>query len=223
MISADIKRHEAVEPLDETHAIIQPCDGYRFGADAVALASFAADFIKREHRVFDMCSGCGIVGILVAIACGCAVDGAELDGELWDMSVRSAAMNELDNVNFFNADIRDVSGFTKCGYDAVVCNPPYFKAGSVPSSVAPSANSELSVTLRDVISAAKYLLKPRGGLYLVYTSTRLDEAVTECRDAGFAVKNITVLGGGKTFLLRAVRGGKPGMTLNIRREKQCSI
>lgn len=208
---------EAVEPLDEKHVIIQPVDGYRFGADAVSLAKFASGFIKRTDSVFDLCSGCGVVGILVAIATGARVCGAELDGALADMSNRSAAVDGLD-AKFFNADIRDLnSDMFSCGraYDAVLCNPPFFKAHSRARKIAPTANSELTVTFEQVVAAAKKLLKPLGTFCLVYTAARLDEAVCVCRENGLTPKELIINGNGKTFLMRCVLGGKDGLTVRV--------
>ena len=129
MRDVPLKAGEKIEPLDDGYGIIQSAELYRFGTDAVALAKFAAARIARENRVLDLCSGCGVVGILIAVATGARVDGAELDGALCDMSVRSCALNGLDGVRFYNADVRDLTlaDVGGVGYDAVVCNPPFYK------------------------------------------------------------------------------------------------
>ncbi len=211
-----LKAGECKEPLDDCgHVIIQHKDMYRFGGDAVALYKYARRFIRRDDKVFDLCSGCGVVGILLALDCGCAVGGAEIDGALFDMCVRSCALNGLDGSGYYNVDITTaIDMLPAAQYDAVVCNPPFFKADSKARAVAPAANSELTVTLDDVIKTAKRLLKAGGALYLVYTASRLDEAVCACHKHGLTPKHMTVNANGKTFLLRAVRGGKQGMTVS---------
>lgn len=211
-----VRDGEAAEPLGDGYYIIQQKDGYRFGSDAVALAHYASEFVGKNSRVFDLCSGCGIIGIMLAISASCEVDGAELDGKLHDMSVRACLLNNLDGVRFYNADVKNLSDFSAAKYDVVVCNPPYYKADSKPTSVAPSANSELTVMLFDIISAAKRLLKVGGALFMVHISSRLDEVVCACRDNGLTVKNLIINPNGKTFMLRAVRGGKPYMALEIK-------
>lgn len=212
---------EAAEPLDDDRYIIQRKDCYRFGSDAVALAKFASGYVGRGRRVFDLCSGCGIVGILIAIETGASIVGAELDETLCDMSVRSAAMNGLADVAFFNADVRDGESAPFSGgrekFDAVVCNPPFYKAGSVPRAVYPQAASELTVTFDDVAARAGELLKAGGAFFAVHTATRLDEVLCACRVNGLAPKNLTVNENGKTFLLRAVKGGKAGMVVSVRK------
>ncbi|MCH5162781.1 MAG: methyltransferase [Clostridiales bacterium] len=215
----EVNENEVVEPLDEKNIIIQPKSGYRFGGDAVALSKFSAKYIKGGMKVFDLCSGCGVVGILVELATGAEVIGAELDGELCGMSARSAAANGL-KARFFNADIRDFSKdehvhiFTRGAFDAVVCNPPFFKADSRARKIAPTANSELTAKFSDVARASAWLLKSGGALYVVHTSSRLDEVMRTLGDNGLTPKALTVNRNGKTFLLRAVKGGKPGLTVD---------
>ncbi|MDE7405778.1 MAG: methyltransferase [Clostridiales bacterium] len=211
-----VRDGEKAEPLGDGYYIIQSENGYRFGSDAVALAHYASGFVSKNSRVFDLCSGCGIIGIMLAISNGCTIDGAEIDGTLCDMSNRSCALNDLDDVKFVNADIRNADMFTAAGYDLVVCNPPYYKADSKPSSVAPQANSELTVNLADVISTAKRLLKVGGALCIVHISSRLDEVLIECNRNGLSPKELIVNPNGKTFMLRAVRGGKQGMTVKVK-------
>ncbi|MCH5155292.1 MAG: methyltransferase [Clostridiales bacterium] len=209
-----IRGGEKAEPLGDGYYIIQKTDGYRFGADAVALAHFAGTEISDKDDVLDLCSGCGIIGIMLAISTGAQVTCAEIDYELAEMSVRSASLNGLNNVTVHNIDARLLGGEQK--YDVVVCNPPYYKATSKPSIVAPQANSEISITLSDVISIAKRVLNQNGALYMTHVTSRLDEVMCACRDNGFTVKKVVINPNGKTFMLRAVRGGKPYMTLEIK-------
>lgn len=216
-ISVLVKSGERAEPLGGGYSIIQAVNGYRFGTDAIALAHFAAKFVGRESRVADLCSGCGIIGIQLAIDTGAEIVGAELDGELFDMSVRSCALNGLAGVRFYNTDVRmlDSGIFDASAFDAVVCNPPFYKSDSKPSAVAPTANSELTVAFDDVATAAAKILKPRGDFLIVHTCARLDEIVCVCRKHGLTPKNLKINTNGKTFLLRAVKGGKDGLTVEV--------
>ncbi|MDE6617767.1 MAG: methyltransferase [Clostridiales bacterium] len=211
-----VKNGEKAEPLGDGYYIIQSESWYRFGSDAVALAHYASRFISKNSRVFDLCSGCGIIGIMLAISSGCTVNGAEIYAMLCDMSNRSCALNGLDSVHFNHADVRNTDKLPAAEYDMVVCNPPYYKADSKPSSVAPQASSELTVKLSQVVAAAKRLLKVGGSLCMVHISSRLDEVLIECNRNGLAPKELIVNPNGKTFMLRAVRGGKQGMTVTVK-------
>lgn len=211
-----VRDGEKAEPLGDGYYIIQKTDGYRFGADAVALAHFAEEKVTRRDRVLDLCSGCGIIGIMLAISSGAQVDCVEIDGEIAGMSRRSMQLNGLNNIVVTDADARQLGGEINAKYDAVVCNPPYYKVNSKPTAIAPQANSEISITLSDVVSIAKRALKVGGALYMTHISSRLDEVVCACRDSGLTVKELVINPNGKTFMLRAVRGGKQGMTLTVK-------
>ncbi len=211
-----LKPDEKKESLDDCHYIIQSADGYRFGADAVGLSKFALKYVRDGMTVFDLCSGCGIIGILIGIQKRCTVFGAEIDAQLHDMSVRSCALNGLENVVFYNADIRkrcDLIRPSSC--DMVVCNPPFYKSGSVARKAAPAANSELTVTFDDIAETAAALLRVGGALMLVHTASRLDEILYKCTANGLMPKQLKINRNGKTFMLRAVRGGKQGLTVEI--------
>lgn len=211
-----IKPNEKIEPLGDGKYIIQSTDGYRFGADAVGLAHFVAEYAKQNSAVVDLCSGCGIIGIMLAVERGCKVVCIERDVGLWDMSVRSAAINGLSNVTAINADIRDSKALSRGAYDIVVCNPPFFKANAGRSKIAPEANCELTVTFSDVVNTAKSLLKVGGAFFVVHTATRLDEILTECRAHRLIPKELIINRNCKTFMLRAVHGAGSGMTVSIK-------
>lgn len=214
--SVFLRTGERVEVLDGEYRIIQNPNLYLFGSDAVRLAKYAVKHIKPNARVADLCSGSGVVGLLAAIYIDCSVDGAELDRELWDMSERSVALNGLSRrVRFYNVDVRDLSGspIARHGYDAVVCNPPYYNYGKTRNKSA-NATCELTVTLEQVIAAAAYALKPRGELFLTHICRRLDSVLYEARKSGFAAKELILQKSRKTFLLRCVLGGGDGMTVS---------
>lgn len=210
--------NEVVEPLDDAHSIIQTADGYRFGTDAVQLSKFACNYIKRGDVILDLCSGCGIVGLFVEIERGAKVFGAEIDGRACDMANRSALLNGL-NARFFNVDVRDISALKQAvgeiKADAVTVNPPFYKAGSKPTKIAPEASSEITVTFNDIAAAARATLKPCGEFFAVHTATRLDEILYICRDNKLTPKNLIINKNGKTFLLRCVLGGGDGLNVSV--------
>lgn len=216
MFTKYVRDGEKAEPLGDGYYIIQSENGYRFGSDAVSLAHFAERDLTWRDKVLDLCSGCGIIGIMLAISTGAHIDCVEIDKSLCDMSGRSAGLNELKNITFTCCDARDMGTWTNNQYDCVVCNPPYYKVGSKPTIIAPQANSEISITLADVISISTRALKVGGVLYMTHVTSRLDEVICACRDNGLTVKKLVVNPNGKTFMVRAVRGGKPYMELEIK-------
>ena len=56
---------EQTDTLLNGNKIIQDSDGFMFGIDAVLLAHFALDNIKKNERVIDLCTGTGIIPLLL--------------------------------------------------------------------------------------------------------------------------------------------------------------
>ena len=215
---AVVKEGEALEPLGGGYAIIQPTDGYRFGTDAVKLAKFAGAHLHGGARVLDLCSGCGIVGLSLCADIGARVVGAEIDGALCDMSNRSAAANDFD-ARFENIDLRSEFDASRlCGrrfFDAVVCNPPFFKVDSKPRTVAPDANSEMTIDFERIADVASSFVKAGGKFFFVHTLSRLDELICICTAHGLRVKKLVINKNRKTFTAKCVFGGKAGMEVEV--------
>ncbi len=215
---------EVVEPLDDDNIIIQPKDGYRFGGDSVALANFVAKSntaCGKNPRIFELCSGCGIIGILLAIANRKSkIFGAEIDATMAEMSMRSAAANGL-SAEFYNADIRKYRDgeykhiFERGAFDIVVCNPPYYKPNMPQGDVSPNATSEITVNFNDVAKAAAWLLRDNGAFYFVHWSYRLDEIFETLNAERINPKELIVNRNGKTFMVKAVKNSRRGLSVNV--------
>ncbi len=218
--------YSVVEPLGHGLSVVQPerGKGYRFGKDSIALACFAAEHMRQKFRVLELCSGCGVIAMTLAFLSGVSVLGAEKDAELYAMSVCGAGMNGMTNVGFVNSDVRSfdcAENAARYGkFDAVVCNPPFYKADSRPASVAPEANSELTIEFCDVCRVAAAYLNDGGKFFAVHTSSRLDEVAETCRKYGLIPKELVLDKSGKTFLLYCVKGGRSGLTVKIK-EFEC--
>lgn len=169
----------------------QPRHGYRFSADAVALARFAQ--ASPSETVLDLCSGCGVVPLLLWQRAPFRYGvGVELDGELVSLAWRNVAQFHLEHrICILQADIRflglgnleEVAPLlTPGGFDAITANPPYWPAGRGrlnPDLQKAAARHEISLTLAEVIAAARRFLKPGGRFYLSHLESRQHEIV-EC-------------------------------------------
>ena len=88
--------------------IIQNPDKFCFGMDAVLLSDYAG--IKKDSRVMDLCSGTGIVPILLEAKYEAAyIEGLEYQKDCVDMARRSVTMNGLDGrITMTEGDVREV-------------------------------------------------------------------------------------------------------------------
>ena len=146
--------------------LLQKKIGFRFGVDAVILSDFVN---KRGGRVLDLCSGSGIIPILlVAKKKADSFSAIEIIKELSDMINRSIRINRLEK------------HCEKESFDFVTVNPPYMKKDSGINSDDFNKNVarfEIACTIDDVARAAFYALKPKGSIYLVHRAYRLVDII----------------------------------------------
>ena len=180
----------------------QPTRGYRFSADAVALAGFAQ--AGNFETVLDLCSGCGVIPILMwqrsPFRHGV---GVELDVELATLARSNVARFGLGNkITIIKADIRSLSvgdlqaghpGASALRFDVITANPPYWPAGRGrlnPNPQMAAARHETSLTIADLFSAVENFLKPGGRFYLSHLESRRDEILENFERAHMVVRRV---------------------------------
>ena len=170
---------ERLDDLQNGYWLIQDPRKFCFGMDAVLLSGFTK--VKPGERVLDLCSGTGIIPILLrAKTQGRDFTGLEIQESCADMARRSICYNHLEkNIRMVTGDVREASAiFGKASFDVVTCNPPYMigQHGLVnPDLPKAIARHEILCNLEDVVSQAASLLKSKGRFYLVHRPFRLTE------------------------------------------------
>jgi tRNA1Val (adenine37-N6)-methyltransferase len=172
------------ERLDELELlglnILQKPGDFCFGTDAVMLSEFAR--VRPGAAVADLGTGTGVIPLLLCTRRSPGrVAGIEIREDMADMARRSVLLaNMEDTIEIHAMDLRDAPDALGHGtFDCAVCNPPYQKTGSGPSSPHPGrrlAREEAGCTLEDVCASAFKLLKNRGTFSLILPAPRLAEA-----------------------------------------------
>ncbi len=216
-----VKEHEAIDTfLDGDLRIIQSRHGYRFSVDALLLAEFVS--ITPEDVVVDLGAGCGIISLLLAKK-GQAkyIVGLELQEELASQAKRNAGLNELEEgIAILQGDLRALPLAPRCA-DVVVCNPPYRKGRSGrinPDLCKAIARHEIAMTLIDILTAGKMLLRSGGKLALIYPANRLTEVFSKMRSQDLEPKRLQVIfpdsaSHAKLAMIEGRLGGKSGLTI----------
>lgn len=183
--------NETLDDLQNGYYIIQRSDGFKFGVDAVLLADFAKDAVG---RAIDLCTGTGIVPILLAAKSRLkSIDAVEIQKEIADMAKRSVEYNGLEErIHIACADLNDaVARYGKAVFDAVTVNPPYMKVGSGlmnEDDLKLISRHEVKCTLEDVIRVSAELLKPMGKMYMIHRPSRLADIICCMRKYGIEPK-----------------------------------
>lgn len=213
------------ERLDDllTHDlhIIQSDEVFSFSMDAVLLARFAG--IPPKGRVLDLCTGNGVIPLLLTTRTKAAIEGIELQPRLADMARRSVDINgKRDQIQIREGDLRDLPKETGHGvYDAITVNPPYMPLNGSDLKMNPHqamARHEIGCTLEEVIHTCFKLVKPGGKVSMVHKPQRLGDIMFLMRQYRLEPKRIRFVHPrahleANMVLIEAMREGKPEVRL----------
>ena len=165
------------EPIGEGRYIcVSP--HHTFGTDAVLLANFAK--AKRNDKLVDLGTGCGIIAFLMLRDGNCAsAYGVDISPEAIALATKTKQDENFANFTPVLSDLKDLKGKVPFGSNTLVtCNPPY-KAPDAglknPDSVKSVARHEVECTLEDIIAVGAKLLQTGGRFCICQRPERLAE------------------------------------------------
>lgn len=182
---------------DGAITLLQRQDGYRYGLDAVLLATDLPE-LPTSPRLVELGAGQGAVSIAVASRYPDAqIVAVERRSSLFELLTRNIAhngMDEGDRVSARRADLRDHRElFEPHSADLVLTNPPYYPEGDrrpPTDDEKADARHERHGSLEDFIDAAAYVLDQRGYLKLVLPPLRLDDLFVALRGTDLSVDSL---------------------------------
>ena len=207
---------EVLEEFFEDKKIIQNVLLYRFTSDSILLSRFAR--AKAGDRVADFCSGSGVVGFhfLCLNPVIKSLTLFEMQPELADMSRRTAALNGF-NCDIVCTKLQDIPRSYDDKFSLILCNPPYERSGFEKEDYKKAiCRKEITLTLPEIIQAAKRLLKFGGRIALINRADRTAELLYLLKSAGLEPKRLQLVSGtpnSKPYLVmvEAAKGGKEGI------------
>jgi tRNA1Val (adenine37-N6)-methyltransferase len=183
--------------------ISQPIDGHRYGEESLALAGF----VNAGHGdvLADLCSGCGVIGLYIAVRDKPKkVLLVEIQPELDAIAQQNVQKNKLSEiVKCVNADYREFASQCAGSVDVIVSNPPFFRKGEgrlPPNGQKAVAKHELFGSLEELFRSAALLLRKGGRLAIVLPAPRRSEADDIAKRNGFFVRDYGTCSGGKFFI-----------------------
>ncbi|TQS75357.1 tRNA1(Val) (adenine(37)-N6)-methyltransferase [Ornithinibacillus gellani] len=208
---------------DESMKIIQSPTAFSFSLDAVLLAHFVQVPIQRG-RILDLCTGNGVVPLLLSRKTKAAMTGVEIQSRIYDMAVRNVQLNGLDDrLSMIHGDLRELQAeLGHSTYDVVTCNPPYF---ATPAPTEHNQNEYLTIarhevycTLEDVVKACKLHVRPGGKVAMVHRPGRLVDMMNLFRMYRMEPKRMQLVYPKKgreanMLLLEGVRDGKSDLKI----------
>ena len=208
--------------FDSRLKIIQKKEGYRFSIDAILLAHFAS--LIEVPSIIDLGTGSGIIPLVLARKTATpSIVGVEVQEQLARMAQRTIALNELtDRISILHNDLRRVRDYLEpSSFDLVVCNPPYYPVteGRINPDIQKAiARHEIMATLKDVVTASHYLVKPEGVISIIFPAKRIIDLLHTLEQNGITPKRLRMIystyqGEGKLVIIEAQKVGSPELVV----------
>jgi len=199
MVQSELVRpDERVDSLERGGLrIIQSPRAFSFSLDAVLLAHYAS--VANYDTVMDLCTGSAVIPLLLSTrAKGLKQVGLELNAEAAERAERSVLLNDLTgSIEIIAGDVRKVKAVLRGRrFSLVTVNPPYLPLGQGVASNCDArkmARHEVDVTLREVVSAAAYLLATGGRLAMVHRAFRLTDILVVLREHRLEPKRLRLV------------------------------
>lgn len=209
--------------LAEDLRIIQSPSAFCFSLDAVLLSKFV-NVPHHKGNIVDLCTGNGVIPLLLSTRTKANIIGVELQQRLYDMAMRSIKYNKLESqIQVIHGDVKNAPnelGIEK--FDVVTCNPPYFTAHDQKdknmNEYLRIARHEIHLTLEQAIQSASRLLKQGGKAAFVHRPGRLLDIVTLMRANRLEPKKIRFVypkhnKEANTLLIEGIKDGKPDLKI----------
>jgi tRNA1(Val) A37 N6-methylase TrmN6 len=222
MNSVELRPGERVDDL-LTHElkIIQSDEVFSFSMDAVLLARFCS--APMSGRIVDLCTGNGVIPLLLTTRSRAHVIGVEIQERLADIAARNAVLNQLeDRIQIVHGDLKEAHvSLGHGGFDLVTVNPPYLPVVAGEQNLnqhIAAARHELYCTLDDVVQACSRLVKAGGKVAMVHRPNRLADIIVAMRKYRLEPKRLRFVhpregAEANMVLIEAIRDGKPDLRL----------
>ena len=163
----------------------------KFSIDSVLLAEFV-DINYRDKNIIDLCSGNAPIPMILSTKFKKNIVGVELQKQIYDMGIKSIELNNINNIEFLNVNVKDVTNIFDYKFDIITCNPPYFKYNKnsiINKNEEKSiARHEIEINLENIIDISSKILRDSGKLYLVHRCDRLVEIMELLKKYNFGLR-----------------------------------
>lgn len=207
--------------------LAQPAGGFRFGADTLLLAAFAAAGLKpgKTLQGLDLGCGCGAAGLgLLLLRPDLELQITGIDTGPGMLACAAQNAEDLDLAGQYAPLLSDVREYRAPGpgLDFALANPPFRVAGTgraCPDPDRDRARFEGPGGFAAFAACAGRNLRRGGRLFLVHLAERLPELLCALAAAGLQTRRLLPVQGRadappRLVLILAVRGGGAGLALD---------
>lgn len=175
--------------------IYQNTDWFSFSLDSVLLPNFVT-LNKNVNLIMDLGCGNAPIPLILSTKTDAKIVGIEIQKDSYELAKKSVSYNHLENrIKLLNIDMKELKSiYSSDSIDVITCNPPYFKyleTSNLNEDIHKViARHEKMITLEDILSLSKYLLKNNGVLAMVHRTDRLIEIIHLFKKYGLEIKKL---------------------------------
>ncbi|MEG1494832.1 MAG: tRNA1(Val) (adenine(37)-N6)-methyltransferase [Bacilli bacterium] len=203
--------------------IYQNTEWFTFSLDSVLLARFVT-INKRISKILDLGTGNAPIPLILSTRTDKPIVGIELQPDVCELARKSVAKNHLESqINIDCINIKDIcSTYSAETFDIITMNPPYFKVKQnaiINEDIHKTiARHEVEITLEQIISTVRFLLKTNGVFAMVHRTDRFIEVIDLLHKYKLEPKRIQFIfpkekESSNMFLIEVTKNGKTGLTL----------
>ena len=175
--------------------IYQNTEWFSFSLDSVLLPNFVT-LNNNIDTIIDLGCGNAPIPLILSTKTDAKIIGVEVQKDSYDLAKKSIFYNHLeDRIELLNIDMKELRHiYPSDSIDVITCNPPYFKYLETSNLNEDEhkviARHEKMITLEEIISLSKFLLKNNGVLAIVHRTDRLIEIISLFQKYGIEVKKL---------------------------------
>ena len=173
--------------------VVQDLCAMKVGTDGTLLGAWA-DAPIGASQILDIGTGTGLIALMMAQRFPEAqITGIDIDADATKQAQENITASPFANRIMINRE--DVTKITdKTGYDAIVCNPPYFVDSlTCPQDQRTLARHTVSLTYESLMHTASQLLKTEGILSLVIPADNQDNVESAAAFEGLFLNRICLI------------------------------
>lgn len=177
--------------LDNNLIIFQESDQNNYTSDSILLSKFV-NINKKMNNYLDLCTGNGIIPLLLTNYDLKYLVGVDIQKENIDLFNESIKINNLNNVFAICQNILDLKNFLPNNFfDLITCNPPYYKIEDNTKlhqkKSMSIARHECCFSLSETLDVIRTLLSNKGKCCFIYTTQRFSEFITLIIQKNFTI------------------------------------
>lgn len=155
---------------------------FSFTLDSVLVARFL-NLNSKKKKIVDFGTNNAVIPLIISNYTKAQIVGVEIQEPAVKLAQENVILNHLENqIEIVCADIKEYVKKHPHEFDAVICNPPFFKMTGTPklkeiSESVVNARHEVLITLEEIIVSGAKILKNGGTLTIVHRAERTDELI----------------------------------------------